>query len=325
MSTATQERPRTMQIRILPDKKPMERPGMFVGNANYSTNEYKGRKTHKRTTWPPKVLIPCIYTAYVKRLMTIDGKVVEKGGSYEGHIQFLAKNERGGEHMEIRYLQASPSLDKKWQDKNGYKPQSDEETAGRLWQGGLDYDIPIEADNELYRTFLANHPYNGDNKNRPDNYPIYFAVKNGLADVQARRQRMEAEKKIADFKMALATDDNMVEVFTVIYRINTAYDLNSRRETLLSKFDEKNGAEKVMKRAETFFTEMKNRFQYLLNNAVLEVRDEKLLNKTDKTIYLQKVKFGADTEKFADILINECNSNHKILSQWIEIEKQLNN
>jgi hypothetical protein len=320
LGTTTQERPKLIQIQITPNKKPVEK---LVGSVDTKTGEFKGKMTHKRMVYPPKQFIPFTYTAYVKKVIEKDdnGKYKE----YEGKIEFLSLNESGGEYMELRFLSSGSSLDRKFQEKHGFKPLNEEDGVGRFFQGAMIYDIPVLPTNELYRTFMENHPNNGDNPNRPQGAMVYFKIRNGKSDVEARKAKMQYEKKVNDLKMAIAEDDNTTEVFSIIYNISPSYELNSRRDKILSKFDEVNGADVVLKKSEKFFTDLQNRFQFLLNKGVVEISGEKLIFKADKKVVGLKVKFGADADKYSEILAKECASDHKVLSQWISIEKQLNN
>lgn len=313
MSTTTVEK--TIQWHITPNKKPTERQ---VGSVDYKTGEFKGKQNHKSLRYPPKQFIPYSYTAYVK-------KVIPKTGVYEGEVKFIPLTEKGGEHMELRYLSTCPSLDRKYQEKNGYKPVDDVDGIGKFYQGGMIIEVPVLATNELFRTFMENHPNNGDSINHTNGKPVYFKIRNGKADVQARRERMEYEKKLADFKYKVANDDNTAEVLCIIYKVNPTLDPDSRKDKILEKFDETNGVVKVMNKASEFFNELEGRFQYLLDNNVIEVSNQKLIYKADKKPLGLDVELGVDSEKYSFVFVNKLNDNYKLLAEWLQIEKKLIN
>jgi len=304
-----------IQLHISPNKKPVER--ISNGIVDSKTGEYKGRQNIKSLRYPPKQFIPYSYTAYVQK--------IDDGANYKGQIKFLSLNEEGGEFMEIRYLQGCPSLDRKWQEAKGYKPVNAKDGMGEFFQGATFVDIPEEPTNLLYRMMISNHPNNSDNPHRPKTSPVYFKVRNGKNDVDSRKAKMLYEKKLADFKLDLATDDNTAEVFSIIYKIKPEYELNVRREKVMEKFDEPNGVESVMKRASDFFEALQNTFQHYLNNNVIEVVKEEVIFKADKKPLGLSVKLGANPEKYAELFVKKCNKDHEILSAWLEIEKKLNN
>jgi len=321
MATTATAKPQLIQFHITPNKKPVEK---LVGTVNSKTGEFRGNKSHKSLRYPPKQFIPFTYTAYVKKLYEKDGKINEKEeGVYNGKIKFLDINEAGGEHMELRYLANCPSLDRQYQEKNGYKASNETDGVGDFFLGARIYDVPVLPTNELYRTFMANHPNNGDNPNRPQRLPIYFKIRNGKADVEARKARLKYEKVISDFQYKMGEDDNLVEIYSIIYNINPSLELNSRRDNIMQKFDIPKGAETVMGRGKQYFIDLKNKVQFYLDKKILVVSDGKMIFNSDKKSLNINIELGADPEKFAENFINGCNDDYKQLKKWNEVEKTL--
>lgn len=315
MSTATLE-PQIIQYHITPDKKFFER---IVGKVD-EKDQLIGNPNNKRRMSPPKQFIPFAYTAYVKKVYK------EENGSkvYNGDIEFIPLSQSGGEHMELRYLSTCPSLDRKYQEKHGYKPVDNVDGVGAFFNGGLVYDVPVLPTNELRRLFMQNHPNNGDNPNRPQRAAIYFKIRNGKADMEARKAKMLEGKKIADFKNKVLEDDNFAEVISTVYKINTSYDLDIKRTIIFEKLEDDTSTKKVIDKYESYFEELKSKFQFFLDKNVLEVSNKKLIYKADKKPVDIKIEMGADSTAFADVFVQAC-KNNKVLTEWLAIEKKLNN
>lgn len=318
MSTETLQKPTVIQFQITPQKKPIPK---LVGTVD-KNGAYRGNRNEKSYRYPPKQFIPFTYTAYVKKVYEKGGK--GEGDVYKGKIEFVDITEVGGEHMELRYLKNCPSLDRQYQEKNGYKPADEKDGVGDLYIGASTYDVPVLPTNEMYRVFMAHHPNNGDNKNRPKNLPVYFKIRNGAADVEARRAKIAYEKKISDFKSEIAHNDNLVEIYTIVQGRNRNIELNARRDNLMQRFDVAGGTEQVMKEGETFFTNLKNVFQFYLNQSVLAVVKGDVIYNADKKSLELGVDLGADIKLFADNLVESCLKDYTILEKWVAIQKELN-
>jgi hypothetical protein len=308
-----------IQIQITPDKKPIEK---LVGTVS-KEGTYRGNRSEKSYRYPPKQFIPFTYTAYVQKIYEKEAKKGE-GEVYKGKIKFLDITEAGGEHMEIRYLKNCPSLDRQYQEKHNYKPADEKDGVGDLYFGATTYDIPVLPTNEMYRLFIEHSPYNGDNKNRPKNFPIYFKIRNGAADVDARKAKINHEKKVAEFKSKIAEDDNIVETYTIVYGRKRNIELNARRDNLMQQFDTKNGAETMMKDGENYFTNLKNTFQFYLNQNILVVAGEDVIHNADKKSLELGIDLGADKNRWSENFVNACISDYKLLTKWVEIDKELN-
>jgi hypothetical protein len=315
MSTETLE-PKIIQYHITPEKKFFER---IVGKVD-DKDQLIGNSNNKRRMSPPKQFIPFAYTAYVRKVYK------EENGSkvYNGEVEFISTSEAGGEHMELRYLSTCPSLDRKYQEKHGYKPADNNDGVGAFFNGGLVYDVPVLPTNALRRLFMENHPNNGDNQNRPQRSPVYFKIRNGKADMEARKQKMLAGKRISDFRSKVLEDNNFAEVVSTVYKINPSYDLDIKRTIIFEKLEDDDSTRKVIDKYEAYFEELKSKFQFYLDKNVLEVSNKKLIYKADKKPVDIKIEMGADSTAFADVFVKACKEN-EILTKWLEIEKKLNN
>ncbi len=310
MTTATN--PQVVQYHITPHKKRYER---IIGRVD-DKDQLIGNPNNVKSVAPPKQFIPFHYTAYVK-------KVVENG-KYEGKIKFIPLSESGGENMELRYLSTCPSLDRKYQEKNGYKPIDNADGVGAFFNGDTIYDVPILATNELRRLFMENHPNNGDNPNRPPKAEIYFKIRNGKSDMEQRKAKMLLERKIADFKTKVMEDDNFAEVLSIVYKIKSVYDVDVKRTILFEKLDTQESTMAVMNKYDNYFDELKSKFQYFLDKGILDVHNEKIIFKSDKKAVGIKIEMGADSTLYADTFVKGCEQKSALL-KWIEIEKKLNN
>lgn len=303
----------TVQMHITPNRTGSK---MKRGNLSADSTQIVGH-TYDVIMSPPKQNIPNEYQAYVKRLKN------EKG-EYEGNIEFLDADAKGGENMTIRFLQNCPYLDKKHQILKGFEPEGFEEIIGRVYQGNTIVDIVNNESNALYLEFLANHANNGDNKNRPKGSIILFKMVNGKFDIQNLSVEIEQEKKIIDLKSEIVKSEELTQVISMMLGINLSYEINVRRKTILNKIQTE-GILFVAK-MEDFFDKIGNRFEFYLKDKQLEISEQSLFFSKTKTACELPIAFkGAKVQEYTKTLLSNISTKSTLFHNWIEIEKTLNN
>jgi len=283
-----------VQIEITPNKQSvalkkgqLDRNGQMVGSV------------YDVLIAPPMQLIPNEYTAYCKEVLV--------NGKYEGQLQFLKENETGGTMKTIRYLSTCHSLDKHYQERNNFNPNSDEEVIGKMFQGGTIINLPNNSKNRLYLEFLEHHPNNGGNLNKISDSAVYFKFVNGASDLQDELLEMKRESKTNELKADILNNQSKAELYAYIFKLDDKIAIETNQVILIKKI--KNDPNEFIQTIDDFWNKVKNDIDYALLKEKIIIEDGTILDgDTKKAIYKDKSIKQEDKEGAVSLYLTSLNS-----------------
>lgn len=305
------------RIHVTPD---LQGTPMIKGNLDKNGN-IEGA-TEKVIVSPPIQWFPMSYSKIVK-------KIFDDKNKYTGKFDFCKADEQGAEVIEVHYVPGCPSLDRKWQEDNGFSlKRSDpielldaEAEIGREYLANTIYDFDLTKEDPLFITFLKNHDINGSNPNRDKNTRILFIEKDGEESVSKKKKDFAKEKVLFKMKSELLEGDDLVGVLTHVFDLSVSYDLDTRRDMLVEMLESQ--GEKFITSVEKAKTKILNQTEFLFKDGLISVLDKQIVSNDDKKP-IHPHKFNSDKPSVvAQELAEFSVKTEKNYLSWIEIEKKL--
>jgi hypothetical protein len=225
-TTNKQTNKQFFKIHIKPNARPFEAiKGRVVDN------EIVGSET-KVFIDPPITNIHNFYNHLVVRIL-------DKNGKYHGKIKFVDSYESGEdgesvESMEIRYIANCPSLDKQWQNENKYKPKDAKAYHGWDYPSNSIQEFDIAKEDKLFIEFLKNHQGNGSHKGRDANNGVLFVEVDSVKNVTSKKEMFEKDKAKLKFIESIHTNDEIVNIYSIMLGIKSDYDIETKRDEVLT-------------------------------------------------------------------------------------------
>jgi len=221
-ATKTQNQNKFFRIHVRPELVPQE---AIIGAVK--DNQIVG-DSYPVNIPLPEQWIPNFYEAKVIRII--------ENGRYNGKFNFWTPNMgEEPEIIEIRYIKNCHSLDKRWQDQNGYTPKGDDEEVGFAYPSGKIVDIPMESVPQHFITFMRHHEFNGDNPVRDVQSRPAFIIIDSEKNLKVKNNRVEEDMKRLEYIKEVQGIDNRVINLAIIHGINPDYDLSDKRDAILDK------------------------------------------------------------------------------------------
>lgn len=305
------------RIHVTPDLKgtPMIK-GQLDKNGNIAGS------TEKVIVSPPIQWIPMSYSKTVK-------KIVDDKGKYNGLFEFCEASEKGAQVIEVHYVPGCPSLDRKWQEDNGYSLKKDapiseldaEAEIGREYLANRIYDFDLTKEDPAFITFLKNHDVNGSNKNRDINTRVLFIELDGKNSVDEKKKDFEKERALFNMKASLLENQDLVDVLTHVFDISTSYDTETRRDMLIDLLLAQ--GEKFITKVEKAKSKISNQTDFLFKDGVISMLDKQIVSTDDKTpIHPKKFSSDKPSEVIKELAEFSMKKEEHYLS-WLAIEKKL--
>lgn len=225
---------------IRPDKQPTKMKQGYVKD-----NQYVGQ-TVDVYVMPPMQWIANGYMAYVV-------KQLDSNGKYNGKFTWSTPEDENAEQIQVRWLRASPSLDKQWQTDNKRDiNMSDEELVGWEFRSGTEYEIDATTENrgKTWVEFLQHHQDNGSNPHRDKTQIPLFVEVDAVKEVEKKKTDFAERKRLIDEEELILEDDERVDELSKLFGLNIEiYDIDIRRHRLIEtmKSDSKSFFEVISK------------------------------------------------------------------------------
>lgn len=306
-----------LRIHITPDLKgtPMIK-GQLDKNGNIAGS------TEQVIVSPPIQWIPMSYSKTVK-------KIIDEKGKYNGEFKFCDASEKGAQVIEVHYIPGCPSLDRKWQEDNGYSLKKDapiseldaEAEIGREYLANRVYDFDLTKEDPAFIIFLKNHDVNGTNPNRDKDTRVLFIELDGTKSVDKKKDDFQKEKALFSMKSDLLEKEDLVDVLSQVFDISKSYDLDTRRDMLVDMLAAQ--GEKFIKSVEKAKSKISNQTDFLFKDGVISILDKQIVSSDDKKPIHPK-KFSSDKPSVVCKELAEYSmENEKNYLEWLKIEKQL--
>jgi hypothetical protein len=221
-ATNTQNQSKFFRIHVRPELVPQE---AIIGMVK--DNQIVG-DSYPVNIPLPEQWIPNYYEAKVVKTF--------ENGRYSGKFKFWTPDmKEEPEIIEIRYLKNCQSLDKRWQEQNGYEPQSDEEHIGIPYPSGKIVDIPMASIPQHFITFMRHHELNADNPVRDTSGRAAFVIVDSEKNLKVKNNLIEEDMKRFEYIKEVRDSDNRVLNLAIIHGINIDYDVSEKRDAILDK------------------------------------------------------------------------------------------
>lgn len=309
---------KVLRIHITPDLKgtPMIK-GQLDKNGNIAGS------TEQVIVSPPIQWIPMSYSKLVKK--------TKVNGKYTGQFEFIGEGEdtKGAELIEVHYVKGCPSLDRKWQEDNGYSLKKDapiseldaEAEIGNEYLANRVYDFDLGKEDPTFITFLKNHDVNGSNPTRDKDTRVLFIELDGKSSVDKKKDDFQKEKALFGMKSDLLEKEDLVNVLSQVFDISKTYDLDTRRDMLVEMLSAQ--GEKFIKSVEKAKSKISNQTEFLFKDAVISILDKQIVSSDDKKPIHPK-KFSSDKPSVVCKELAEYSmEKEENYLEWLKIEKQL--
>lgn len=264
------------------------------GDFNKTTGQPAGQTTKIKVELGA-VSIPNFSRVWAKRLR-------DKKEALTGELEFLKWGEKGGEMVQLRYLEGVPSLDKHFQKTVMKIEQSEEEineTAYINLNIGVN-DFKTDVD-PLFITFLTHHTYNEDNESRkPSNTNAIFAIYNAERVTKNKVEEMRQKQRAQNYIISAEGETDRLLVLANMFEL----DQHLQNEVLFNQLleileDEPKRVLDVVKHHETKFRTL---LQSLEDEGVIVEHEADLIEVIDnKRDFLYK---GIDQKDKIGYLVN---------------------
>lgn len=265
------------RIHVRPDLKPTP---VVIGTVK--DNQIVGDSFEAHMN-PPDQWIPNYYEAKVVKKIT--------NGRYNGEFIFWNdKMDESPEIIEIRYLKNCTSLDKRWQEANGYEAKTEEEEIGFPYESGKVIDIPMSQITTNFIRFMEHHELNGDNPNRDVNHRPAFIIINSETNLIKKESKINNEIERLRYIEKIKESDDFVNSLSIIHSINFDYDISDKRDALLDMALIQSEYEKMEKTDSDYISKISQQLKMLFDTKTIAIKNDKIFDeKNHKHIFVEYI------------------------------------
>lgn len=184
----------------------------------------------------PIQYIPNYYEARVMKVV--------KDGKYNGEFKFQSEltdkeKEQPLVKVGVRFLPDTTSLDSKWQEENGFKPQTDEIRIGWALQGGKIAEWKKESVEPHFERFLQNHEGHALNQFRDRESTVLFKIIDDEPKKNELINDLELQRQLLDLQSSILNEKNIehLKFYAHILKIPTKYEEATLKVEIKSKLD----------------------------------------------------------------------------------------
>ena len=264
----------------------------------------------------PMQWIPYHYIAYGKKL-------VDEKGTYNGRFEFVEAGTDGAEEMTVAYIKGCPSLDEKWQEKNGYrdpKKLSDEEQVGYERRSGEVFEFKKNDTPPLFIEYLKHHDGNGSNVWRNKRSDIYFVEVDGTQKLKVKTTDFNERKKNMEMEESIMTNEKKRELYFEIFDIDKSHTPEMQLADLLEIFS--GNPTSFHTKLDKVALKIESTVNYLLKEGTISSNDNTLISNEDKkplfNIAFKSKKPSEMAKEFATIAM----ADEEGYTKWIKFDNK---